>query len=246
VSTRPKPAGFGNCGRCPYRSQGTAEICFSCASASFERLANDRCALCELPLSPEALCGNPLCNWDEQDRYFAWVWAISMRTGPLRRAIDRYKVDERRGWAAIFGRVLLGYLEAKRGVFGGYDLIVPSPTYVGEGGRTFDHTALVVERAAEEDDGEWPFALGVLEKVTATTAFRGKTWRRRYEISEDELRPALKVRRPKLVSGKRVLVYDDVYTEGLTLRAVARCLREAGATEISEVVLARQPYGGSV
>lgn len=169
-----------------------------------------------------------------------------MRTGPLRRAIDRYKVDGKRGWAAIFGRVLLGYLQAKRGVFGGYDLIIPSPTYVGDGGRIFDHTGLVIERAAEEDDDEWPFALGVLEKVAATTAFRGKTWRRRYEISEDELRPALKIPRPKLVRDKRVLVYDDVYTEGLTLRTVARCLREAGATEVSEVVLARQPYSGSV
>jgi hypothetical protein len=26
-----------------------------------------------------------------------------MRTGPLRRAIDRYKVDERRAWSSIFG-----------------------------------------------------------------------------------------------------------------------------------------------
>ena len=45
--------------------------------------------------------------------------------------------------------------------------------------------------------------------------------------------------------GKRILVYDDVYTEGLTLREVARSLRDAGAVEVSEVVLARQPYSGS-
>ena len=50
---------------------------------------------------------------------------------------------------------------------------------------------------------------------------------------------------PELVRGKRILVYDDVYTEGLTLREVARALRNAGAVEVSEVVLARQPYGGS-
>ncbi len=168
-----------------------------------------------------------------------------MRTGPLRRAIDRYKVEEKRGWASIFGRVLVGYLNAERAVFDGYDVVIPSPTYVGEGGRSFDHTGLVIERAAEEDDDNWPFELGVLEKTAATAPFRGKTWQRRYEISESEIRPALKVARPDLVRGKRVLVFDDVYTEGLTLRAVARSLRESGAIEVSEVVLARQPFRGS-
>jgi predicted amidophosphoribosyltransferase len=70
-----------------------------------------------------------------------------MRTGPLRRAIDRYKVEEKRAWAAIFARVLLGYLDAHRAVFRRYDLIIPSPTWVGEGGRKFDHTGLVIEKA---------------------------------------------------------------------------------------------------
>ena len=46
------------------------------------------------------------------------------------------------------------------------------------------------------------------------------------------------------VKGKRVLVFDDVFTEGFTIREVARALRAAGAVEVSEVVLARQPYGG--
>jgi predicted amidophosphoribosyltransferase len=168
-----------------------------------------------------------------------------MRTGPLRRAIDRYKVEGRQAWAAIFGRVLLGYLNANDAVFQRYDLIIPSPTWVGEGGRAFDHTGLVIERAIMEDDGTWPFRTGVVQKTEATAPFRGKTWRSRYEIAERELKPALCVPDAEMVRGRRVLVYDDVYTEGLTLRAVASSLRDAGAVEVSEIVLARQPYGGS-
>jgi predicted amidophosphoribosyltransferase len=245
VDPRPQPAGFGNCGRCPYRSQGTAPICFDCAKSSFERLAVDRCELCERALSPDGSCGNPLCKWDVSGRYFKRVWAISMRTGPLKGAIDRYKVEGKYGWAGIFGRVLLGYLNANRDVFDHYDLIIPSPTYVGDGGRAFDHTALVIERAIfEDDDGMWPFKIGILQKTAATTPFRGKTWQRRREIAELELRPALTIQDPDLVRGKRILVYDDVYTEGLTLREVARSLRDADAREVSEVVLARQPYSG--
>ena len=52
------------------------------------------------------------------------------------------------------------------------------------------------------------------------------------------------MRKPAIVRGKRVLVYDDVYTEGLTPREVARALLGAGAVEVAEIVLARQPYGG--
>jgi predicted amidophosphoribosyltransferase len=245
VSSRPQPAGFGNCARCPYRVSGPAKICFDCAKSSFEGLAKDRCELCELALKDDGSCGNPLCDWDEDDRFFKWVWAISMRTGPLKRAIDRYKVDEKRAWAAIFGRVLLGYLDAHHAVFRRYDLIIPSPTWIGDGGRKFDHTGLVIERAIIEDDGTWPFRVGVVEKTAATTPFRGKTWKKRHEIAEYELRPALTIPEPEVVHGKRVLIYDDVYTEGLTLRAVAGALRDAGAVEVSEIVLARQPYGGS-
>jgi len=168
-----------------------------------------------------------------------------MRTGPLKRAIDRYKVEGRQAWARIFGRVLLGYLNANRPDFESYDLIIPSPTYVGHGGRAFDHTRLVIEHAAFEDDGCWPFQTGLLLKSAATTPFRGKRWKTRYDIAEREIRPALRIPNQEELQGKRILVYDDIYTEGLTLRAVARALRESGAAEVSEIVLAREPYEGN-
>jgi DNA protecting protein DprA len=76
--------------------------------------------------------------------------AIAMRSGPLRRAIDRYKVHGRWGWALIFGRVLAGFLDREAETFGRFDLIVASPTYVGTGGRAFNHTRLVLEHAAPE------------------------------------------------------------------------------------------------
>ena len=59
-----------------------------------------------------------------------------------------------------------------------------------------------------------------------------------------QLAPALQVTRPDVVFGKRILVFDDVYTEGLTIWTVAQALRAAGAVEVSQIVLARQPYSG--
>jgi predicted amidophosphoribosyltransferase len=39
-----------------------------------------------------------------------------------------------------------------------------------------------------------------------------------------------------------VLVIDDVFTEGSTLREVARALVTAGATEVAGLALTRQPW----
>ncbi len=41
------------------------------------------------------------------------------------------------------------------------------------------------------------------------------------------------------VDGKRVLLFDDIYTTGTTLRQAAKLLKEAGASEVSSLTLAR-------
>jgi predicted amidophosphoribosyltransferase len=240
----PRPPGFGRCLRCAYRDVDRTingqPVCYVCASQSIEPLAPEHCRVCG-QAADDGVCGNPLCNWG--DRFFERVYPISMRTGPLRGAINQYKFHGMKWWAGVFGRVLVGYLNANVDTFEDFDLIVPSPTYTGDGGRPFDHTQTILE-AAEVEDPFWPFEYGVIVKTAPTEPFTGKRWKQRKEIAEGPLRSALYVPAPQRVQGKRVLVFDDVFTEGFTIREVARALRDAGAAEVSEVVLARQPYGG--
>ena len=40
-----------------------------------------------------------------------------------------------------------------------------------------------------------------------------------------------------MVSGKRVLLYDDIYTTGSTMAEAARVLRGAGAREVHGVAM---------
>jgi predicted amidophosphoribosyltransferase len=63
-------------------------------------------------------------------------------------------------------------------------------------------------------------------------------------VAETQLRPALEVLEPDRVDGKFVIVFDDVFTGGLTLREVALKLRAAGARKVYGLALARQPYRG--
>jgi ComF family protein len=52
---------------------------------------------------------------------------------------------------------------------------------------------------------------------------------------------AFRVARPREVTGKRLLVVDDVLTTGATAASVARALREGGAAAVWVLVLARVP-----
>ena len=88
-----------------------------------------RCKICDLPLQ-DRKCGNPLCNWHPSERYFEWNYAIAMRSGVLEDAINRFKYDNRRGWARIFGRVLVGFLDNEKPTCRDFDLILASPTYL--------------------------------------------------------------------------------------------------------------------
>jgi predicted amidophosphoribosyltransferase len=240
--------GFGECQHCPFNTSGPAELCYACARQTMEPLADVRCMVCDRPFSGEdTTCRNPLCN--RSSRSFQWNYAIAMRSGQLERAINRYKYRDRRGWALVFGRVLSGFLEEEAEVFRQFDVITASPTYTGPGGRDFDHTRLVLQRAGAEVSpwDEWPFDIEgepIIVKTRSTPKMQGHSYQERRAISEEELRDSLQVTRKQSIRNQRVLVYDDVFTDGLTLNEVARALRLAGAVEVCGVTLCRQPYRG--
>jgi predicted amidophosphoribosyltransferase len=146
--------------------------------------------------------------------------------------------------------VVAGFLEEHAQYFRQFDVITASPTYVGPDGRSFDHTRMVLERAAAEvsPGAVWPFDIAgeplIVKTGLTPPMVRSTRYQERRRIAEGPLRDALRVTRVQDIYGKRVLVYDDVFTDGLTLNEVARALRLAGATEVCGVTLCRQPYRG--
>ena len=53
------------------------------------------------------------------------------------------------------------------------------------------------------------------------------------------LKNSFAVRRPQEIAGKRILLVDDVFTTGATLRVAAAVLKNAGATHVTVLTLAR-------
>lgn len=199
------------------------------------------------PYEGLAVCGNSMCN--DPDRQFGWNYAVAMKGGQLEQAIWAYKRGEHQAvWASIFARVLVGFLQQRATGFRVFDLIIASPTWVGERGRTFDHTREIIAAAAREAPA-WPFDLddppaiirtAWVSSMRSTSGLAG-----RRALAQGPLRAALHVPRPRRVAGRSILVFDDVFTDGQTLNEVARCLLGAGAAEVCGVTLARQPWGSA-
>lgn len=214
----------------------------------------DRCEVCDQTyVVGETSCKNPVCAMGQ--RWFEWNYAIAMRSGTLERVINNYKysgpTSRERGWSAIFGRILIGFLDANAASFEGTDLIVSSPTFIGPGSRrAWDHIRgiLVAADAEQVPPGRWPFDLAetaaIIKTADTPSMVSMKSYPGRRQNAEGPLRDSLEVPDPSRTKGRRIVVVDDVFTDGLTLREVARALRLQGrAVDVRGVTLARQPFG---
>jgi len=208
-----------------------------------QQIPGRRCPICDGALRDDGQCGNAMCSWEVTQRGWRYVYGLAQRSGVLEHVINRYKYHGGQGWGWIFARLLIGYLVENFDPGVDHGVIACSPTFVGKGGRDWDHTAFVLDRARSED-GRWPFVTDAIVKTGPTPKMMELTWRQRQEAAQYQLAPLLEVPDPDVVSGKNVLVYDDVFTSGSTLREVALKLKAAGARDVDVVVLARQPWSG--
>ncbi|NEK56723.1 ComF family protein [Geodermatophilus sabuli] len=237
----PQPAGFPGCMSCPYRTTGTPAVCFTCANGGAATVPTAACPVCGQELGDDDRCPNTVCTLD--DRWFSRVLTACERPEEMWAAVWQYKYDQDRAWAPILGRILVGFLEQNRADLARYDLITAGALYVGPRARRLWDTLRLILDGAQAAGPDWPFVPDLITKSGPTGQFLGRSVATRRAIAEHSLRPALAVPRPDLVAGRRILVLDDVYSEGFTLREMARVLMDAGAAEVAGLVLARRKGG---
>jgi predicted amidophosphoribosyltransferase len=171
------------------------------------------------------------------------VFAVGVYGAALRHAVLRYKYRREMWWAQVFARLFADHLRAYATWFEEFDVLVPMPAYTGpRARRAWDPVGEVVARLGGLVEPLWETAPGAVVKRAETPAMQGRPWIDRQRIAAGPLRRSLLVPAPRRVAGARVLVVDDVLTEGSTVREVARALRRAGAREVAGLVLARQAW----
>jgi predicted amidophosphoribosyltransferase len=250
VPGRPKhgePLGFPECPQCYWYQNGNSLVCGRCAGKSLQVVTGPACPVCSRALlSGGGRCGNPLCN--AASRSIERIHAVSIYLPPVDYPIRRLKYHGGLGWATVFGRLVVGHLDAHHRA-DDYDLIVANPTFPDPAVPTaVRHTELVLDAAAADDVlGVWPFDTSeprAVIKTGPTPKSAGGTYGEKVAAA-DALLEVLSLTDPSLIGGKRVLVYDDVCTTGLQLDRVARHLKAlGGARSVEALVLARAPWRG--
>jgi predicted amidophosphoribosyltransferase len=231
---------FPDCPTCPLLKTAKGTVCYRCAAPTLPRPRGETCPVC----GQEGyvwFCQNRTCTLAQ--RGFGRVHVIAMLRDELRDRVHWLKYEGKRGWAVIFGRIIVGYLnEHEDEMLQAYDLIVPNPTFAAPG--KVQHTELTIAAAADNDDNfwGWPFdkAPWALVKTEATPKSATNKWDEKqrcarlhaHAITIDDAR----------IKGKRILLYDDVFTTGAQFDQVGHKLQHHGAASVDGLVLARAPW----
>ena len=159
---------------------------------------------------------------------------------PWSTLITRYKFGEQHGWAGFFAALLLktpGVAQAL-GELDAQDWIIPLPLSAERlQTRGFNQAWELASALARPSQTRGQADARLLLRVRHTPAQS----QLKREARLANVKGAFQVdplRVPEL-DGRRVLLVDDVMTSGASLFAAAQALRDAGAAQITAVVLAR-------
>jgi ComF family protein len=158
--------------------------------------------------------------------------AVAHYSGAMRTLVHQFKYADRHDARALFGRWLA---EAGRELVAGADLIVPVPlARLRLLSRRFNQAAILAQQLSRQTG--LPVAPQALERTRATPSQVGLTQDQRRRNVAGAFR--VPERRRSAVSGRRVLLVDDVITTGATAEACARALKRAGAARVDVLALA--------
>jgi len=208
-------------------------------------IAGGTCSICgERLLSPyaflaeaEARCG--LCRRLEPP--FVKAVAYGSYEGGLRELIHILKYGQVRPAANVLGRMLSEVMAGLESAFGPSTVVVV-PLHVRRlRQRGFNHSELIARAALKlgPTGDRLVLSAKILERHRHTQSQNGLTRHQRRE----NIRGAFVVANPEALSGREVLVVDDVFTTGTTVSECARVLLRAGASKVWIAPLARTLKG---
>jgi competence protein ComFC len=204
-------------------------LCSECQKG-LQAISGQRCSHCSRSLEslPDELKKGVICldcyRWEEDAE---WKDLLENNTSLfgyndfLKEYLARYKYRGDYILAKTFGPQIANCLKSTN-----YDCIVPIPlSQERHYERGFNQSTALLEAA-----GASPSCILSRvhsEKQSKKSRHERLQQKQVFTLTETDL------------SGKSVLLFDDIYTTGTTLRQAAKLLKEAGAKQVSSLTLAR-------
>jgi predicted amidophosphoribosyltransferase len=163
---------------------------------------------------PGRPCANRLCALPVAQRGFSRVDAVAVYSGALKDKIHQLKYDGAYGWAMIFGRLLVGWMESHPEQMRGVDHVVGNPTHTGR--QPFQHIEAIMDAAYTEDvTRAFP-----LSPLGGHRLVKGRETPRSANRSLDDKRAAAAAHAAALtwtgdtrdIKGATIVLVDDVFT----------------------------------
>jgi competence protein ComFC len=178
------------------------------------------CAVCQQAV--EGIAFPPLRSL-ASDSPLTAVAATAPHEGRVQQALWSLKYENGYQLALPLGERLAARLRALGWTI---DIIVPVPLHIHRlKTRGYNQAELLANSMATRLES--PLESGAVERQIETRSQVGLNAEERKANMQQAFRAE-----PQLVSGKTVLLVDDVYTTGATLEACARAVLEAGATAV--------------
>jgi len=208
--------------------EAEAAVCPDC-ERTIEWVESPVCPCCGLIFpnreGEDRLCGP--CQTDPPP--FSRARAAAVYEGPVAKSVTRFKFSRQMAYLPVMQH----WLQVPRcaELAADADLLVPVPLHPRRLRRRGFNQALLLARAFPEAE----VRLETLARVRHTVPQVGLNPKERRE----NVHQAFAVPRPEEVKGKKVLLVDDLYTTGATVRECARVLRRAGASRVEVLTVAR-------
>ncbi len=192
-----------------------------------------KCPLCQTVLSRDETdlchtCREDTDEFPKPNRKISFVagWtSMWYYNGKVRHSLLLYKFYNRRSYGTIYGRLLA--MKLHRDPICQYDILTWVPvSRKRRWFRGYDQVELIARSVGEELHTP---AISILKKTRHT-----KPQSRLLDISQRRanVMGAFTVSDPARISGKRILLLDDIITTGATVSECARVLMTYGAKEV--------------
>jgi ComF family protein len=167
--------------------------------------------------------------------YFTRARAICHYEGLMMEAISRFKYGGVTQLAKPLGTFLAEYQDPELS-FSGIDLLIPVPLHPRRlRERGFNQSLLLARFFKKKHSIPLDFTSLQRFRLTQPQTQLSASERRK------NVRGAFRVTNAEAVEEKRILLIDDVFTTGATVRECAKVLVEAGAKQVDVLTLARVP-----